>query len=398
MGKNNRQRRQDKQRRRDQRRSQRPDEPGSARRPQPGPSRSQGPTGPGGVRFRSDEVPTELLVMMAVEAVTEVGGDVSRGEKLIAEVLARPDGRRSVAGVLAKLLEVLGGSGWEPRLVANIVRRRLTAAHVKVLGALEDSSGIAPAIEVLAVLSELPPLPPLPATTRVDEAEAKILAKVRGLLAKAESTTFPEEAEALSAKAQELMARHAIDHALAASAEAPEVPGGRRLPVEDPYADAKAMLVGSVSRANRCQSVHVVDLALVTLLGFESDLVAVELLFTSLMVQANRALLAAGRDDRRARQRGFRSSFLSAYAVRIGQRLEACTAAQVAVVDTDEGGRLLPVLAARDDAVEDAVNQMFGSSLVHRPARISDPRGWVAGHAAADLADLAVGPGLRATG
>ena len=143
---------------------------------------------------------------------------------------------------------------------------------------------------------------------------------------------------------------------------------------------------------------YVVDLALVTLLGFESDLVAVELLFTSLLVQANRALLAAGRNDRRSRQRGFRSSFLSAYAVRIGQRFEAYTAAQVAVVDTDEGGRLLPVLAARDDAVEDAVNQMFGSTLVHRHARISDPRGWVAGHAAADLADLAVGPGLRATG
>ena len=334
--------------------------------------------------------------MMAVEAAC--GRDVSQAERLTAEVMTRPDGQRSVAQVLGSLLERLAEVGWEPRLVANLVRRRLSARHVRLLEVVESVEGIPPTIEVLAVLSRVPPLPPLPAATRVDEAEAKVLAKVRGLLAKAESTTFPEEAEALSAKAQELMARHAIDHALAATALAPEVPGGRRLPVEDPYADAKAMLVGSVSRANRCQSVHVVDLALVTLLGFESDLVAVEMLFTSLLVQANRALLAAGRDDRRARQRGFRSSFLSAYAVRIGQRLEACTSAQVAVVDADEGGRLLPVLAARVDAVEEAVEQMFGSSLVYRPARISDPRGWVAGHAAADLADLAVGPGLRATG
>lgn len=169
------------------------------------------------------------------------------------------------------------------------------------------------------------------------------------------------------------MARHAIDHALAATVEAPEVPGGRRMPVEDPYADAKSMLVCSVSRANRCRSVHIVDLAPVAILGFESDLVAVELLFTSLLVQANRALLTAGRDDRRARQRGFRSSFLSAYAVRIGQRLEACTSDQVSAVDADEGGRLLPVLAARDDAVEDAVEAMFGDSGPRRR-----PRSWPA--------------------
>ncbi|MBT8224522.1 MAG: DUF2786 domain-containing protein [Dactylosporangium sp.] len=40
------------------------------------------------------------------------------------------------------------------------------------------------------------------------------LDRVRALLAKAESTSFPEEAEAYTAKAQELMARHRIDCAL----------------------------------------------------------------------------------------------------------------------------------------------------------------------------------------
>ena len=43
-----------------------------------------------------------------------------------------------------------------------------------------------------------------PDSARPDE---KVLGRVRALLAKAESTTFPEEAEALTAKAQELMAR-----------------------------------------------------------------------------------------------------------------------------------------------------------------------------------------------
>ncbi len=390
MGKNNRQRREDKHRRRDRSRA----------------ARSQAPAGPGGVRYIGDEVSTALLVRTAAVAMAQ--GDVALARSVLSDLTARPDAGRFAAAAVADLLAKLAGAGWEPRLLANLVRRRLSARHARVLttpgesegGALEGGAleGVEVTVEVLAVMMVLPPLPALPSASVVDEAQAKVLAKVRGLLAKAESTTFAEEAESLSAKAQELMARHAIDRALAVAAAAPEVPGGRRLPIEDPYADAKAMLVGSVSQANRCRSVHVVDLALVTLLGFEADLVAVELLFTSLLVQANRAMLAAGREDRRARQRGFRSSFLSAYAVRIGQRLEACTADQVSAADADEGGRLLPVLAARDDAVEDAVEKMFGGSLVHRPTRISDPRGWVAGHAAADLADLAVGPGLRATG
>ncbi|HET8683001.1 MAG TPA: DUF2786 domain-containing protein, partial [Micromonosporaceae bacterium] len=45
-------------------------------------------------------------------------------------------------------------------------------------------------------------------------ADPRQLDRVRALLAKAESTTFAEEAEAYTAKAQELMARHSIDYAL----------------------------------------------------------------------------------------------------------------------------------------------------------------------------------------
>ena len=44
-----------------------------------------------------------------------------------------------------------------------------------------------------------------------------MLDKVRALLAKAESTEFPEEAGALTSRAQQLMARYSIDHALLAA-------------------------------------------------------------------------------------------------------------------------------------------------------------------------------------
>ncbi|MFD0330099.1 DUF2786 domain-containing protein [Streptacidiphilus monticola] len=69
-------------------------------------------------------------------------------------------------------------------------------------------------------LPRLGPVGPLPGQEQAVDlsaplpGEPKMLGRIRALLAKAESTDFPEEAEALSAKAQELMARHSIDAAL----------------------------------------------------------------------------------------------------------------------------------------------------------------------------------------
>ena len=73
---------------------------------------------------------------------------------------------------------------------------------------------------MMSVLPEIPVLCPLPGAGRRrvtggrSVVEPRILDKVRALLAKAESTEFPEEAEAYTAKAQELMARHRIDRAV----------------------------------------------------------------------------------------------------------------------------------------------------------------------------------------
>ena len=96
------------------------------------------------------------------------------------------------------------------------------------------------AVELLHLLQHLPVLErlcPLPGTARaaassaIGDADTRILGKIRALLAKAESTEFPEEAEALSARAQELMAKHSIDHALlAAQSGNRDKPAGRRLP------------------------------------------------------------------------------------------------------------------------------------------------------------------------
>ena len=280
-------------------------------------------------------------------------------------------------------------------------------------------AAVATAIEIVHIFSHLPPLElliPLPGTARAGAgkpagklggaADERMLGRIRALLAKAESTEFAEEAEALSARAQELMAKYSIDHALlAAQSGDREEPSGRRIPVDSPYEEPKGTLLNVIALANRCRAVWSKDVGLMTVVGFPADLNAVELLFTSLLVQANTAMLrAGGKKDEfgRSRTRAFRQSFLVSYAIRIGERLEEATAhATAEAVDelaaaergsagkVSSGADLVPFLAARQQAVDDTVDELFGGNLKRgRGARATDAEGWVSGRAAADLAQL----------
>lgn len=265
---------------------------------------------------------------------------------------------------------------------------------------------IACAVELVQLLGGLPLLArigPRPGTVRdasapppepARDVDQRMLGKVRALLAKAESTEFPEEAEALSARAQELMARHSIDHALlAAESGFASEPCGRRVAVDNPYDAPKAVLLTVVAEANRCRAVWHRELGFSTVLGFPADLAAVEMLFTSLLVQATSAMVHAGprRDARgKSRTRSFRHAFLNAYAARVGERLrEAAGEARDRAAAEGAGGKdLLPVLAARDLAVDQAVGALFPNLSRGRAGSVSNYEGWVAGRAAADLASL----------
>ncbi|WP_234326966.1 DUF2786 domain-containing protein [Streptomyces sp. NRRL WC-3742] len=232
--------------------------------------------------------------------------------------------------------------------------------------------------------------------------EPRMLARIRALLAKAESTEFPEEAEALTAKAQQLMAQHSIDDALLAAAGTGggrDVPAAVRIGVDNPYEGPKTMLLDAVAAANRCRVVWAKEFGFCTVIGFDGDLDGVELLYTSLLVQATHALNKAGsRKD--SRSKAFRHSFLVAYAARIRERLtaatERATRAAAAGRHLREDGteeqllpdeRLLPALAARSEAVDEQVDRLF-PKLVSQRVRVSDGGGWAAGRAAADRAAL----------
>ncbi|MFE6978245.1 DUF2786 domain-containing protein [Streptomyces sp. NPDC057682] len=232
--------------------------------------------------------------------------------------------------------------------------------------------------------------------------EPRMLTRIRALLAKAEATGYPEEAEALTAKAQELMARHSIDEALlAARGRGSGGPGARRIGVDAPYETAKAILLDAVASANRCRAVWNDAFGFTTVVGFEPDLEAVELLHTSLLVQGTAAMTRAEAGQRaggRKRTKTFRQSFLMAYAQRLGRRLADGTARATAEADAagaagdgrapGGGSGLLPVLAARDVAVTDAAERMFPRTTSTRVRGATDLDGWTHGTAAADRARM----------
>ena len=109
-------------------------------------------------------------------------------------------------------------------------------------------------------------------------------------------------------------------------------------------------------------------------------------------MQATTAVVQAGsRRDAygRSRTRSFRQSFLTSYAQRIGERLtEAAGAAERQAVADSPGTSLLPVLAARHRAVDEAVGEMFPELTQHTVSSVHDREGWISGRAAADLATL----------
>ncbi|MGW2170531.1 DUF2786 domain-containing protein [Streptomyces sp. NPDC001705] len=318
--------------------------------------------------------------------------------------------------------------GWQPADLVRIVRRELDEVHVRLVAALIRAQaphdrprgprwaaqldavpdGTAPprtdrfshataVLELYRLLLRLPTLEPLDAgqtgrPPRENRPESRALARIRALLAKAEATGYPEEAEALSAKAQELMARHSVDEALlSAHAPSPDAPGACRIGVEAPYEQAKAVLLDAVADANHCRAVWNEPLGFSTVVGFEADLEAVELLYTSLLVQAESAMAraeAAQRAGGRKRTKTFRQSFLAAYAHRAGTRLRAAAEAVAAEAGSAGDVDLLPVLASRDVAVTDRLERMFPETTTTRLRGAGDAAGWTEGTRAADQAEV----------
>jgi hypothetical protein len=225
-----------------------------------------------------------------------------------------------------------------------------------------------------------------------------LVGKVRKLLAKAESTSNPNEAEAFSAKAAELIAINRLDPAqVRDSLERGEL-AVRRIPLgRGAYVRARLALLMAVAGAHDCEVVFETGPAgtVAVVAGFDADLVVTALLFESLHVQAANQMAGTRLATPAATQR-WRRSFLFGYARRVGELLSA-SRAQAAPPPAAAGPPTLfdgeprasvPDLRARTERVKEFARAAFGPVHTARGARPTSAAGWKDGHRAAGRADI----------
>lgn len=333
------------------------------------------------------------------------------------DVVALSVSRFAAATVSPRWHEQLRSLGariwWPPSSDPLTARSSAGSAGVEVL------TSAAAVLDLLTTLPVLEPVDAPPGRWRAPapgaaqgepRVTARLLDRVRALLAQAESTPYEAEAETFTAAAQSLMARHSIDQALLARSQPSGdalAPIARRVGVDRPYEAPKAALLDAVASANRCRTVWSQHLGFSTVVGFGPDLQATETLFTSLLVQATHALTGHGsrsEHDGRSRTRSFRRSFLLAYSHRIGERLREAAAVEVDRAGAGTSGRatgrpgtdLVAVLADRGREVDAAVSSIFPELVTRRSGSASDPEGWAAGTRAAESASLSCGAAVGA--
>jgi hypothetical protein len=262
-------------------------------------------------------------------------------------------------------------------------------------------------LDELLGLPALPMLIPPPGSTGgvdVDLIEVEVdpdpkLAIIRGLLAKAESTQYPAEAEAFTAKAQAMMSDARLDEATVranSGRRSTSQVSAIRIGIDAPYIAAKQSLLHVVAEANdvRCVFHRGADLA--TVVGPIGQLAHVEVLFTSLLIQAQSAMdadAAGAPAGSRVRSRRYRSSFIVGFAWRIGERLRSIREVSLAAASSEA----LPVLVADDRATVDLFDRLVGRTKPIRSSAKYDALGAWAGTSAADRAALRE-TGLRSAG
>ena len=172
-----------------------------------------------------------------------------------------------------------------------------------------------------------------------------LLERVRKLLAKAEDESCtPAEAEALTAKAADLMAKYGIDRALLGALH-PETdkPADRVFTLANPWADVKRHLLAGLAMALRCQCVQTrvpdggrllagraAESTRLHVFGYTSDLERADILFTSLLVQMARALARQVVPGSGGEARAWRRSWMLGYSTAVVTRVRAAEEVAVA--------------------------------------------------------------------
>ncbi|HCU91373.1 MAG TPA: hypothetical protein DHU96_00855 [Actinobacteria bacterium] len=221
-----------------------------------------------------------------------------------------------------------------------------------------------------------------------------LLIRVRKLLVKAEDPgVTPEEAQALTAKAAELMAKYGIDRALLA-AERPETdhPADRVIDVDNPWARVQAHLLCGLASAMRCQCVILPRTdpgSRIHVFGFSSDIERTDVLYTSLLIQMWQGLMAAQVPAWSRNPRAWRRSWLLGFATAVVSRVRAAehqATSRATASTAAAGSRTALVLADRGLVIRRNIEQAYP---VTRKSRVTySGNGYGDGYTEGQRADI----------
>jgi hypothetical protein len=238
-----------------------------------------------------------------------------------------------------------------------------------------------------------PQAPPRGVSPLTTETSDRLLERVRKLLAKAEDDSVtPQEAQALTAKAADLMAKYGIDRALLA-AQRPETdkPDNKIIDIENPWGKVKAHLLCGLASALRCQCILLSSASgqRVHVFGYASDIERTDVLYTSVLIQMWHGLAGAKVPGWAHSARSWRRSWLLGFAAAVTAKVrdaEHGAEQQAAAQGGASSGRASLVLASRSQVINTNVRQAYP---VTRTARVTySGNGYGAGYAQGRRADI----------
>lgn len=215
--------------------------------------------------------------------------------------------------------------------------------------------------------------------------------KVAALLAKAAGTSNEDEAATYRAKASELMLKMQIDEADVARAGKQQTPEQiiTRVVIglkKGAFAiKARREIIYWIARLFNVRTTIASNRSYVQLYGYESDVMFVQALFSSLTMQLDMLL------GHMAGDRSFKTSFAHGFARRVGERMQLSRKGQESEAETSTPGTAI-MLRDRKADVDTWFSgnvQTRGSS--YKNTSIRSGAGYMAGDAAGARADLGGG-------
>ena len=238
-----------------------------------------------------------------------------------------------------------------------------------------------------------------------DKTKQEVADKVRKLLTQAEDpAATPEEAQAFTMKAQQLMLKYSIELAMISDATTAGQLVEQGWTVDAPYASHKVSLISAVARANDCRAIYT-DLSAgrkrVDVVGYPGDVEWVQTLSASLTFQLAAALAdAAACKPDHVHGRTFAVGFIQGFVAEVAGRLQQARRAAMAEAERDREpavgfateSSVALVLVAKQERVEaEFVVRHPLSRTVHRHVRLQSWSGYDPGRAAGRRVSLARG-------